>query len=204
MKTQRAYLSQRQRCCISVAALYTLNQRHRARRFLVQLLRSHHLPTRFLHELFIHLSLVLGFPAMLEGFDFVSTIRPAARPSGHTRRQGGKAVLHRIYGKQTRKLLQHFDRLHPEARGMIVNEVYGRVFTRPGLSLKERELINLTVLSLQGFERQVYSHVRGALRAGVSVESLTTAMTRIEKETHRRMTRARRILRSVVSQGKKL
>jgi|SRR3972149_4257106 len=197
-------LTERERCCISIAALFALQRRTDAYHLLRVILRRYSFPTVFLEELFVHLSLVLGFPAMLEGLEFVRTIRPAdarrvrKRPSG-----GGKKILGRIYGAQTKKLLQNISRIHPDARSMIVNDVYGRVFARPGLSLKERELINVTVLALQGLDRQLYSHLRGSLRLGFHVATMREALVLVQRVSKRKMRTARSLLRVVVSQRKK-
>jgi len=141
---------------------------------------------------------------MLEGLEFVALIRPVPPRKLRKRKRDGSAVLQRIYGAQTGKLLRKIRRLNPDAKAMILGNVYGRVFTRAGLSLRERELINLTVLSLQGFGPQLYSHLRGGLRSGLSVSTLKSAITLIERKSNRRMKHARKILHSVVSQRKKL
>jgi alkylhydroperoxidase/carboxymuconolactone decarboxylase family protein YurZ len=87
---------------------------------------------------------------------------------------------------------------------MIVHDVYGRVFSRPGLTLKERELINVTVLALQGLDRQLYSHLRGCLRVGVEVTVIREALSLVQRTSKRSMQTARTLLRLVVSQRKKL
>jgi len=43
-------------------------------------------------------------------------------------------------------------------------EGYGKVLGREGLSLKERELCIISVLTALKFEDQLYSHINGAFR----------------------------------------
>jgi alkylhydroperoxidase/carboxymuconolactone decarboxylase family protein YurZ len=43
---------------------------------------------------------------------------------------------------------------------------------RSGLTLQEREMANVVVLFIQGYDRQLYSHLRGALRVGVQKKTL--------------------------------
>lgn len=76
----------------------------------------------------------------------------------------GKKILQYVYGSQVSKLLAGLRRLENSIPNMITTNVYGAVFARPGMSLRERELVNVAVLTVQGLERQLYSHLRGALR----------------------------------------
>ena len=208
MKSTRTTLSARQRCCVFVAALFALNRRTEAYSLLRKTLPRSAFPILFLQELFIHLSLVLGFPAMLEGLEFLKHMRPDAKRGG-TRmnvrgQKEGKRILKRIYGGQTEKLLDNIGEIHSQARSMIVHDVYGRVFSRPGLTLKERELINVTVLAIQGLDRQLHSHVRGCLRVGVEVTMIRETLSLVQRISKRNMQTARTLLRLVVSQRKKL
>jgi alkylhydroperoxidase/carboxymuconolactone decarboxylase family protein YurZ len=47
---------------------------------------------------------------------------------------------------------------------------------RPGLPLADREVINVVILFLDGFEPQLYSHLRGALRVGVKPRTLHSVL----------------------------
>jgi 4-carboxymuconolactone decarboxylase len=57
---------------------------------------------------------------------------------------------------------------HPELADWILEEGYGRVLSRPVLSIRERELIVVAVLSALRLPLQLESHVRGALRVGAT------------------------------------
>jgi 4-carboxymuconolactone decarboxylase len=57
---------------------------------------------------------------------------------------------------------------HPELADWILEEGYGRVLSRPVLSIRERELIVVAVLSALRLPRQLESHERGALRVGAT------------------------------------
>jgi len=76
------------------------------------------------------------------------------------------------------------------------------VFPRRGLTLRERELITVTVLSLQHLDRQLYSHLRGLLRLGLRPAEVRTVFTVIERSSGRRQDRSRRVFQEVVSQKK--
>lgn len=55
---------------------------------------------------------------------------------------------------------------------IIVETVYGDVYTRPGLSLRDRELAAVAALVATGRSSQLPAHLRAALRAGVTGDEL--------------------------------
>jgi 4-carboxymuconolactone decarboxylase len=57
---------------------------------------------------------------------------------------------------------------HPDLADWILADGYGRVLSRPGLPIRERELIVVAVLAALKLPKQLESHVRGALRVGAS------------------------------------
>jgi 4-carboxymuconolactone decarboxylase len=57
-------------------------------------------------------------------------------------------------------------------RDMTISHLFGEVWTRPGLELREREMITCTTLAALGREAQLRIHLRGALAVGLSRETL--------------------------------
>ncbi|MCC6405679.1 MAG: carboxymuconolactone decarboxylase family protein [Planctomycetes bacterium] len=57
---------------------------------------------------------------------------------------------------------------HPDFAAFIEGHAYGRILARPGLEPSVRELLACAALAVLGQERQLASHVRGALRCGAS------------------------------------
>ncbi|THV05097.1 CMD-domain-containing protein [Dendrothele bispora CBS 962.96] len=45
---------------------------------------------------------------------------------------------------------------------------WGTIWTRPGLELKQRSLINIALLALQAKEAELAAHVRGAVKNGAT------------------------------------
>jgi 4-carboxymuconolactone decarboxylase len=171
-------LDDRQRLCIVLSALSTQGKREQVLNVLGQAIKQRQAPPTFFSELFIHLSLLLGFPTMLDGLEKLSALRAPSqralsrRNTHRQRHRKGMKMLRRIYGEQAEKLLASLAELHVELPQMIIRNVYGEVFGRPGLTLAEREIINVTVLTIQALPRQLYSHIRGALRVGVPPTAL--------------------------------
>lgn len=194
----------REQYCVVVSALYSLGRRGSAGTQIRLALVSKKVPRKFFEELFFHLSLLLGIPAMLEGLAQVQQISPrsSARISQIPRVKGRKA-LSAVYGNQTDKLLNNLHKLHPDLPPLILEEVYGKTYSRPGLSFTEREIINITVLTIQGLNRQLFSHIRGAAKAGVSDESLKRILSVVRRLTGKEFLYAEKIMDAVVSQRKK-
>jgi 4-carboxymuconolactone decarboxylase len=179
-----------------IAALYTLKLRAGAFELIQKTEQSQLIPRSFFSELFIHLSLFLGFPAMLDGLERLHMLRAggrtressASRPSALRAR--GIGTLRRVYGDQASKLLDHLDDLEPGLGKRISEDAYGTVMARSGLNLAERELVNVVVLFIEGYHRQLYSHLRGAMRVGVSPGMLKDVLRLAAKTARKDVRRA--------------
>ena len=61
----------------------------------------------------------------------------------------------------------------PEAfREMTMSHLFGEVWTRPGLEMRDRSMITVTTLAVLGREAQLRIHIRGALNLGIPREQL--------------------------------
>lgn len=78
----------------------------------------------------------------------------------------GRVVWERVYADQADEVLAWLGTLAPELPDWVLDEAYGRVLSRPGLSLAERELLGVAALALMALPAPLASHVRGALRNG--------------------------------------
>jgi hypothetical protein len=74
---------------------------------------------------------------------------------------------------------------HPDLAEWILADGYGRVLSRPGLSIRERELIVVAVLSALRLPKQLESHVRGRSGWGRR-RGRYPAMLRSRSEEHTR------------------
>ncbi len=55
----------------------------------------------------------------------------------------------------------------------IIETIYGDIYQRPGLTLKERQIATLSMLmALGGKDRQVKVHMRAGLRVGITEDEL--------------------------------
>jgi 4-carboxymuconolactone decarboxylase len=83
-------------------------------------------------------------------------------------RTRGEATCATVYGAFYAKLRQNIAHLHPALDEWMIVEGYGKVLGRPALDLARRELCVVAACAVQGQDRQLHSHLHGALHAGAS------------------------------------
>ena len=132
-------------------------------------------------ETALMLMLHAGYPAALEGAGVLLEAWPGTGrrrdrggPADWTRR--GERLCARVYGSSYARLRQNVARLHPDLATWMIEQGYGRVLTRPGLSGVARELVAVTVLAAGGWERQLVSHLLGASRMGAAPAEIRRAV----------------------------
>ena len=116
--------------------------------------------------------LFLGFPAAIESFRRWRMRRPEAPapadegPDLWASRGGTVCAV--VYGDHYGQLRANISALHPDLDRWMVEEGYGKVLGRPSLDLATREMLIVAMLVVTGARRQLRSHLRGALNAGVT------------------------------------
>lgn len=73
-----------------------------------------------------------------------------------------------VYGPVYERLRHNIRSLHPALDAWMIVEGYGKVLSRPQMELKERELCVVAACAAAGQDRQLHSHLHGALNAGAS------------------------------------
>jgi 4-carboxymuconolactone decarboxylase len=84
------------------------------------------------------------------------------------RYERGRDKLREVHGDRS---LQTIEALGDLGR-MIVEVAYGDVYSRPGLSLRERQIATVAVLTALGRSSQLPIHLRSSLSAGLTVDEL--------------------------------
>lgn len=123
-------------------------------------------------EVLLQSHLFLGYPVALNALAVWRRLRdrppaPGVDEDPAKWADRGARVCRTIYGGQYPKLRKNVRDLHPDMERWMVADGYGRVMGRPGLSLETRELCVVAMLFGLPAERQLHSHLRGALNAGV-------------------------------------
>jgi len=94
-------------------------------------------------------------------------------------RERGELTCAAVYDGMYEKLRLNVRDLHPALDAWMVVDGYGKVLARPGLDLPRRELCVVAACAAMGQDRQLHSHLRGALNVGVEPAALREAIDAI-------------------------
>jgi 4-carboxymuconolactone decarboxylase len=128
--------------------------------------------------------LFLGFPSAIETFRRWRAhgvdAPEAAAQDFETWVERGERTCATVYGDHYERLRRNIARFHPDLDRWMVMEGYGKVLSRPALGLDVREMLICAMLVVQGASgrRQLRSHLRGALNAGVAPGDLEKTVRR--------------------------
>lgn len=132
----------------------------------------------WVEELVLQTYLFAGFPRTLNGMRLWrrASGRPAEMPDREeslatrwTRR--GEQTCETVYGSLYKRLRANIRSLHPALDSWMI-DLYGRVLGRSGLDLKRRELCIVAACAALEQDRQLHSHLHGALNAGATPEEV--------------------------------
>jgi 4-carboxymuconolactone decarboxylase len=135
-------------------------------------------------EIILQSYLFAGFPRALNAMrawraasgDLPPDESPAARGGIEQWRRDGERTCAVVYGDAYERLRDNIRALHPLLDEWMIVEGYGKVLSRPGLDLKTRELAILAACAGARQQRQLHSHLHGALNCGASVGELDATL----------------------------
>ena len=87
---------------------------------------------------------------------------------GRARYQRGREKLLEVHGQRS---LQTVESLGDLGR-LIVEFAYGEVYSRPGLSIRDRQIASVAALVATGRSSQLPVHLRSSLKAGLTPDEL--------------------------------
>lgn len=134
-----------------------------------------------LYEALLQTYLFAGFPAAL---DSLTVLGEEVRSLGYEfQRQTeqfhpdhflerGMQLAAKVYPGVFERMMERLDSISPDLAQWMISDGYGKTLSRPGLDIESRELCIVAVLAVLGREKQLISHVRGALSIGVTAEML--------------------------------
>lgn len=143
-------------------------------------------PAVWVEELLLQSILMTGYPRALVAFGLWRKLGGTPVPSedpdaDYTQvamwERRGEETCARVYGGNYDKLRRNVRQLHPAVDRWMLVEGYGRTLGRPGLDLMRRELCTVAQTAVLGTERQLHSHLRGALHGGASFEQVEQVLT---------------------------
>jgi 4-carboxymuconolactone decarboxylase len=160
-------------------------------------------PPVWTDELVIQSYLFSGFPRALNAAREWRRIVPVATstsedPADPARAEEwlarGEATCAAVYGSMYEKLRQNVYDLHPALDAIVVMDGYGKVLGRPGLDLARRELCIVAACAATGQDRQLHSHLHGALNVGVAPSALADTIEALAPALGPERTRSVRLL----------
>jgi 4-carboxymuconolactone decarboxylase len=145
-------------------------------------------PPAWVEEVLLQSYLFAGFPRAL------NAAREWRRISGRTApdfdegenfdnagawRTQGEATCATVYGPFYQRLRHNIRQLHPALDAWMIVEGYGKVLSRPTLDLMRRELCIVSACAMARQDRQLHSHLYGALHAGAAPTEVAAALDSI-------------------------
>lgn len=160
------------RALVRLAAVVTAGAEHEVREGIAQLTPA--IPAEWVEELLLQTYLFAGFPRALNAMR--EWRRTGARPHSDAPSAGGMDEWRRdgeetcaaVYGDMYERLRENIRGLHPLLDEWMITEGYGKVLSRTGLDLPRRELCIVAACAAAGQERQLHSHLHGALNVGAA------------------------------------
>lgn len=167
-------------------------------------------PVVWVEEMILQSYLFAGFPRTLNAAREWRRISGVAAPSAKELpapdldrwREQGEATCATVYGKFYEKLRHNIALLHPALDEWMIVEGYGKILSRPGLDLVVREFCVIAACVAAGQDRQLHSHLHGALNAGATaseVGEVLEALSGVVDPAH--LQRSRMLLARVVGKS---
>ena len=143
------------------------------------------IPPDWVEEMILQSYLFAGFPRALNAVREWRRVsgRPAPREdddatldssAGWVER--GEVTCRVVYGEFYEPLRRNIRALHPALDAWMIVEGYGKVLSRPALPLNARELCIVAVCAAARHDRQLHSHLHGALNAGALPAEITATL----------------------------
>lgn len=88
----------------------------------------------------------------------------------------GEATCATVYGAFYDRLRVNIRGLHPALDQWMITEGYGKVLGRPLLDLTRRELCVVAACAMVRQDRQLHSHLHGALNAGATPSAVSASL----------------------------
>ncbi len=86
---------------------------------------------------------------------------------------GGSELLDQIHAGGGAKLVEAMSEIAPDLGRYVIEFAFGDVYSRPGLSLRDRQIATVAALAAMGTAApQLVAHIEGALAVGVTKDEI--------------------------------
>ncbi len=164
-------------CLVRLAAVIGAGSEQQVRTLLTE---ARQLPSPWVEEVILQSYIFAGFPRALNAAREWRRISGSAAPtvdvdadatqpgvalSWHRR---GEETCAAVYGDMYPRLRTNITALHPALDHWMITDGYGKVLSRPALDLVRRELCIVAICAIAEQDRQLHSHLHGALNVGAT------------------------------------
>jgi 4-carboxymuconolactone decarboxylase len=133
------------------------------------------------YEALLQLHLFAGYPCSLTALSILQSefqqINPKSsiidsidnEPYNYQKyKDRGLKTCELVYTNTYAPLMAKLKEYSPQLQEWMLIDGYGKTLSRSGLSIQQREILLVSVLLVQGWKKQLYSHLRGAKNVGCS------------------------------------
>lgn len=163
------------------------------------------IPTAWVEELLLQSHLFAGFPRALNATREWRRVQPLPDATGGGApadladwRSAGEETCAAVYGDMYHRLRANIRALHPLLDDWMITDGYGKVLSRPALDLARRELCIVAACAAAGQDRQLHSHLHGALNVGVAPDAIDDVIEAIADQIGAERAQSARMLWSRV------
>jgi 4-carboxymuconolactone decarboxylase len=141
-------------------------------------------------EVILQSYLFAGFPRTLNAARIWRTVSGVAAPqsdgaaelvNGGDWVERGERTCETVYGESYEMLRENIRSLHPALDAWMITDGYGKVLSRPQLDLRTRELCIVAACAASGQQRQLHSHLHGALNSGATVDEVSSTLDALDE-----------------------
>lgn len=162
---------------ISAAAVLS-KEKHLRKLFLLS--KDAEIESDKIYEALLQTYLFAGFPSALQSLKIFSEYftPPKSKEEFDQTKflKRGRINCKKVYGNKYKKLLSNIRKISPELSEWLIIEGYGKTLGRSQLPMKEREICIVSILTVLGFESQLHSHIKGAMRFSNSPEAISESL----------------------------
>jgi 4-carboxymuconolactone decarboxylase len=126
--------------------------------------------------------LFFGFPRLVTAYESFARVWPAnegdklAGLPPHAQAAAGRALFDAVYGKNAAAVHAKLLGFHDEFHAFVIEAAYGRILSRPGMPVVDRELIAVAALTTLHQVPQLIAHARGAATFGATADAIGEAI----------------------------
>jgi len=189
------------RVLVQLSAAIAAGSEETVRRSIVEAARS--APAGEVEEVVLQSYLFCGFPRALNAAREWRRVAGVPAPTSDEAddialipewRTRGEQTCAAVYGDMYEKLRLNVRDLHPALDAWMVIDGYGKVLSRPGLGLERRELCVVAACAAMGQDRQLHSHLHGALNVGAGPDAIIATIEAVAELIGTERARSARLL----------